>query len=78
MIYFVGDAAYSTHHKEIARRLGAMDLSFIPIGAYESRWFMKSVHTNPAEAVQAHLESKVERKYWDSLWNISTNGRRNR
>ena len=61
MIYFGGDAAYSTHFTEIARRLGAMDLSFIPIGAYEPRWFMKSVHMNPAEAVQAHLDLKSKK-----------------
>ena len=24
--------------------------------AYEPRWFMQSVHMNPAEAVQAHLD----------------------
>jgi L-ascorbate metabolism protein UlaG (beta-lactamase superfamily) len=60
-IYFGGDGAYSTHYAEIAHRLGAMDLSFIPIGAYEPRWFMKSVHMNPAEAVQAHLDLKSKK-----------------
>ena len=33
-----------------------MDLSFLPIGAYEPRWFMKDFHMNPADAVQAHLD----------------------
>ncbi len=38
-----------------------MNLSLIPIGAYEPRWFMKEFHMNPEDAVQAHidLESKL-------------------
>ena len=55
-IYFAGDTAYASFFPHIGKRLGPFDLALLPIGAYEPRWFMQSVHMNPAEAVQAHLE----------------------
>ena len=55
-IYFAGDTGYSAEFKEIGRRFGGMEISLIPIGAYNPRWIMRSVHTNPAEAVQIHQD----------------------
>jgi L-ascorbate metabolism protein UlaG (beta-lactamase superfamily) len=55
-IYFGGDSGYGDHFRQIAARLGPIDLALLPIGAYEPRWFMKDIHMNPAEAVQAHLD----------------------
>lgn len=54
--FFAGDSGYTPLFKEIGRRLGPFDLSIIPIGAYEPRWFMKYHHMNPSEAVQVHLD----------------------
>src|SRR5438445_488131 len=55
-ILFAGDSGYGPHFREIGARLGPIDLALLPIGAYEPRWFMKDIHMNPAEAVQAHLD----------------------
>ena len=60
-IHFGGDTAYSSHFQQIANRFGPMDLSLIPIGAYEPRWFMKWVHMNPEESVQAHLDLRSKK-----------------
>ncbi len=49
---FVGDSGYSNDFKAIADRLGTVDLALVPIGAYDPRWFMKSAHMNPEEALQ--------------------------
>jgi N-acyl-phosphatidylethanolamine-hydrolysing phospholipase D len=54
--FFCGDAGYSAHFREIARRFGSFDLAALPIGAYEPRWFMKSAHMNPEETVTVHQE----------------------
>jgi L-ascorbate metabolism protein UlaG (beta-lactamase superfamily) len=60
-IFFAGDSGYGPHFREIRdrtdpNRTDPIDLALLPIGAYEPRWFMKDIHMNPAEAVQAHLD----------------------
>lgn len=59
-IYFAGDTGYGKFFKTIKEKLGAPDLSLIPIGAYEPRWFMKDAHLNPKDSLKAFqdLESK--------------------
>jgi L-ascorbate metabolism protein UlaG (beta-lactamase superfamily) len=59
-IFFSGDTGYGEHFKEIAHRFPKMDLALLPIGSYEPRWFMRELHTNPEEAVQAFLDSNAK------------------
>ncbi len=56
LIYFGGDAGYSTHYADIYKKFGSMDISLLGIGAYEPNWFMRNMHMTPADAVQAHLD----------------------
>lgn len=55
-IFFAGDTGYAKHFKEIGDKYKDFELALIPIGAYEPRWFMKSHHVNPEEAVQIHQD----------------------
>ncbi len=60
-IYFAGDSGYGPVFKDIHSRYGDMDISFLPIGAYEPRWFMEEMHMNPDDAVKAHQDVKSKR-----------------
>ena len=57
-VYFGADSAYGSHYKDIGNRFGFIRLALLPIGAYEPRWFMKTAHLEPKEAVQAHMDLK--------------------
>ena len=62
LVYFAGDSGYDQRlFAGIGGRFGAPDLAILPIGAYEPRWFMRSAHMNPPEAVQAHLDVRARR-----------------
>ena len=53
-IYHIGDTGFHSgiNYKAIAKKHGSFDLTIMPVGAYEPRWFMKNQHQNPAEAVE--------------------------
>jgi L-ascorbate metabolism protein UlaG (beta-lactamase superfamily) len=54
IVYFAGDTAFGAHFAQIRARFGPPRLALLPIGAYEPRWFMSSIHMAPDEAVRAH------------------------
>ena len=55
-IYHAGDTAAFSGFREIGRRFPGIDLALLPIGAYDPRWFMKAVHVDPEEALQAFVD----------------------
>jgi L-ascorbate metabolism protein UlaG (beta-lactamase superfamily) len=55
-IYFAGDTGYGSQFKVARETYGGFDLAILPIGAYNPRWFMETLHLNPSEAVQVHRE----------------------
>jgi N-acyl-phosphatidylethanolamine-hydrolysing phospholipase D len=60
-IWFAGDTGYNdVQFKQIGEYLGKVDVAFIPIGAYEPRWFMQQYHVNPREAIQIHEDVNSE------------------
>ena len=54
--YFAGDSGYYHGFAEIGRRFPGIDVAFVPIGAYEPRWFMRPQHVDPEEGYQAFLD----------------------
>ena len=69
-LFFTGDTGYSKDFEDIRARFasrqtpsqgGSFDIALIALGGYEPRWFMRSQHVNPAEAVQIHLDVNAKR-----------------
>jgi N-acyl-phosphatidylethanolamine-hydrolysing phospholipase D len=52
-LFFAGDTALHPDFDSIAARCGPFDVAILPIGAYEPRWFMGSVHMNPEDCIEA-------------------------
>jgi len=50
-IFYSGDTGYFPGFKEIAKRLGPIDIALMENGAYDSYW--PTVHMTPEETVQA-------------------------
>ena len=58
-IYFAGDSGYFRGFTRIGDMFD-IDVSLIPIGAYEPEWFMSPQHVSPEQAVQAFLDVKAK------------------
>ncbi len=55
-VFFAGDTGYHPEFARIGEHYGPFDVALLPIGGYDPRWFMQSVHVNPEEAVRAFQE----------------------
>ncbi|NUP09493.1 MAG: MBL fold metallo-hydrolase [Polyangiaceae bacterium] len=60
-VYHSGDTGYFDGFSEIASKVGPIDCAMLPIGAYEPRWFMRSQHMNPDDAVKAFVDLRARR-----------------
>lgn len=60
-LYHAGDTGYGPYFGEIGRRYPGIDAAMLPIGAYAPRWFMKPVHTDPDECIQAMADLGARR-----------------
>ncbi|MGW6566659.1 MBL fold metallo-hydrolase [Streptomyces sp. NPDC054975] len=60
-VYFAGDTGYGHWFAEIGARHPGIDLALLPIGAYNPRWWLSDVHTDPEEAVRAFQDLGARR-----------------
>ena len=74
--YFAGDSGWFSGFATIRERCGMPDIALLPIGAYEPRWFHKSMHMNPGEAVRAHLALGARRSLAGhfGVWKLTDEG----
>jgi len=73
-VLHTGDLGYSKDAKDIGERLGPFDLALIPIGAYAPRWFMKTMHVDPAEAIEVRSDVRASRAigmHWGTFENLT-------
>ncbi len=69
-IYHAGDTAWFEGFAEIGRRFPNLDLTLLPIGAYEPGWFMENNHLNPEQACRAFVETGARAfvpMHWGSI-----------
>ncbi len=57
--FFGADSGYCPAFRDIGEHFGGCDVAMLPIGAYEPRWFMRTAHMNPEEAVQTFIDLRA-------------------
>ncbi|WP_063363248.1 MBL fold metallo-hydrolase [Pseudoalteromonas luteoviolacea] len=57
-LYFSGDSGYFDGFKDIGRRYGPFNYTFIETGAYDKDW--ADIHMTPEQSVQAHIDLNAE------------------
>lgn len=70
-ILFAGDTGYASHFIEIREKLGPMRLALLPIGSYRPRWYMKTIHMDPPDAVSAHKDLQAQQSvamHWGTFF----------
>ncbi|KAK0191851.1 Metallo-hydrolase/oxidoreductase [Armillaria mellea] len=87
-VYFAGDTGYRSvkdgedeaerpicpAFKEIGEQFGGFDLAMIPIGAYEPRWFMSTIHCAPQDSVRIFKDIRAKKAvamHWGT-WILTT------
>jgi N-acyl-phosphatidylethanolamine-hydrolysing phospholipase D len=55
-VFFAGCSGYAPEFKEIGQKLGPIRVALLPIGGYRPRWFMRTMHADPPEAVKIHQD----------------------
>jgi len=61
-LFFAGDTGLHPEFETIGVHCGPFDLAILPIGAYEPRWFMGSVHMNPEDCMKAVAQLATAQK----------------
>jgi L-ascorbate metabolism protein UlaG (beta-lactamase superfamily) len=70
-VYHAGDSAYGPFFAEIGARFPGIDIAMLPVGAYAPRWFMRNMHMDPEEAVQAARDvgaRVIMPMHWGTFW----------
>ncbi len=58
-IYYAGDTGYGCFVDSLKKRYNGFRFGILPIGNYEKRWFMKSQHLSPGDAVRLQCELRI-------------------